>query len=136
MALVAGPECVTEVQRRNADQQVGKGDDDPCLSRVGVNLGRGLSHLPGKRLNRNRRENRVEIIPALLGQLRGAGTMKPMLQFDALMDDNTISVSPNSSASLVSNRLTGRAARSAAMSTPESRTNPMTVDAAALGAPR
>ena len=61
---------------------------------------------------------------------------RPCSSSITVMDESTISVSPCSPSSVASNSLTGLAARSPAISTPESRTNPMPVDSMARGGRR
>jgi hypothetical protein len=92
-----------------------------------------LSHLFRKRLERNRRVDRFQVIPASLELFRSFGAMQRMFQLDDAdrrYDDFRFAVL---FFGLVKQIAVGLASRSAAISTLESSTNPMMAASAAHG---
>ncbi len=82
MAKVPGSDCIAVVQSGRTNEQVREGNHFPDSPRIAVQFRRDLRDLSAEALHRNRRENLVEVVPALLCLFRSLRPMEAVFQLD------------------------------------------------------
>jgi hypothetical protein len=69
VAFVSGADGVTKVQAGDPDEEIREWNDAAGLPGVSIDLRRKLSHLLRKWFDKDRSENRVQVVSTALGQL-------------------------------------------------------------------